>query len=558
MSETRTGLSGAVLDLFDPRCRDAAVAGGKAAGLCRARSVGLPVLPGVVVPAGEATEALAAGAKALGERGSGGARRAAMTVAVRPALSEQLRVAVTALGGDVVVRSSADVEASGEWSGAFSTFSEIGPDDAATAVRGCWASAFGVDALDRAEHTGRPPESLALAVLLQPRVVPEVAGLARLADGAVTVEAVAGSPAALMDGHADGHRVVVAPDGTVGGSGHAVLDEARAREVAALVRRVHDRLGHGVVEWAWTGGGLVLLQSMPAPETAPPPPAPVTRLAELDTRAADRVAALALAFPGGACDELVFPWLLGARTVPAIPPAAASHAVDLDGLRRLAGELAARVWATSASEAVTRSSDLLRALRGDAPGAALATLDELAVPDADGGSELLALMLAVGERLAADGRLRRASDVFGCDAADLARAAGTAGHQSWAGARRWEPFLAAVTQTRGTTVGGIGAAAGIGAGRARVAGGAVPSGRGAREVVVATAPTPSLSPLLWDAAALVTVTGSAAAHVIEVARSLGVPAVVASQDLPPLPDLDGALLAVDGDTGTVSYHRPTP
>lgn len=556
MSDTRAGPPGAVLDLDDPRCRDAAVAGGKAAGLCHARAVGLPVLPGVVVPAGEATETLAAGAKALGERGSGGARRAAMAVTVRSELARRLHDAVVALGGDVVVRSSADVEASGEWAGAFSTFSEIGPDDAATAVRGCWASAFGVDALDRAERTGRPPESLALAVLLQPRVAPEVAGLARLADGLVTVDAVAGSPAALMDGHADGDRVVVNGDGVVEGSGHAVLDEARAREVAALVRQAHERLGHGVVEWAWTGDGLVLLQTMPAPDAAPPPPAPTTRLAELDTPTADRVAELALAFPGGVCDELVFPWLLGTRTVPAVPSAPAQNTVDLDGLRRLAGELAAQVWATSASEAVARTRDLLRALRSDAPGAALAALDGLASPDADGGAELLARMLAVGERLASDGRLRRAADVFGCDAADLVRAAGTPGRQSWAGARRWEPFLAAVAQTRGTTVGGVGAAAGIGAGRTRVAGGESASGRGAREVVVATAPIPSLSPLLWDAAALVTVTGSAAAHVIEVARSLGVPAVVASQDLPPLPDLDGALLAVDGDAGTVSYHRP--
>lgn len=83
---------------------------------------------------------------------------------------------------------------------------------------------------------------------------------------------------------------------------------------------------------------------------------------------------------------------------------------------------------------------------------------------------------------------------------------------------------------------------------------AVEAVRGAlppRAVIVAAYPLPQYAPLLMGAAGLVTRHGSEAAHLITVARSLGVPAVVGA-------DLTSGLAAgeryaaVDGYAGTVS------
>ena len=69
------------------------------------------------------------------------------------------------------------------------------------------------------------------------------------------------------------------------------------------------------------------------------------------------------------------------------------------------------------------------------------------------------------------------------------------------------------------------------------------------------APVPHVAPLLWECAAVVSrATASAGAHLFEVARSWGVPAVVGV-------DLDGmeadALVAVDGNTGRVTTWHPS-
>jgi hypothetical protein len=58
--------------------------------------------------------------------------------------------------------------------------------------------------------------------------------------------------------------------------------------------------------------------------------------------------------------------------------------------------------------------------------------------------------------------------------------------------------------------------------------------------------------MLWEAAGLVAVEGNEGAHLFEVARSLGVPAVL-GVELDPGID---RVVAVDGDLGTVSTLTP--
>lgn len=116
------------------------------------------------------------------------------------------------------------------------------------------------------------------------------------------------------------------------------------------------------------------------------------------------------------------------------------------------------------------------------------------------------------------------------------------------GVRSWEPWIAAVAFDHGTVSHGTPAAAGVGAGvrhHADPATGATPP---RRAVITADLPLSQLSQHIWDAAGLVTATGSPAAHVFEAARSLRLPAVCGVQ----IPRDGDLIIAVDGYSGTVA------
>lgn len=565
-----------VLPLDDPRCRSVAIAGAKAAWLARARGRGLPVLDGVVVPAGRAVHALRAGQAALqaaGDRhlgGSGGARLAAMAVTLDDALREALEDAVERLGPPVIVRSSAAVEGGGEWAGAFSSFADVDVDQVDTAVRGCWASAFTVDALERGEAVGTAPDDLGLAVLLQPQINPQWAGTARVVDDAVEVAAVRGSPAALLSGWARGSVMTVAVDGTVtdqrvaGSEGGGTVPPTVVQAAAELCRQARTALDGGVVEWAWTDRGPVLLQVQPAPgriRRAMPmaPPRVTPRPAHPDL---ERVARIAVAFPGAVCEELVLPWLLGVRDLDGLlavtlerdgDPTEEVEPPGVEALRHRAAALAARVWGLDATAATAAARRLLQHLRGGDPHAA-GRLQRLTPPPLDEAVAILRQLLALGGQLAASGRLRTARDVLHLRPRDLWGPA--VGHQRH-GPGRWEPFLVEVAEA-GQRLEGAAAAPGQGAGVAQPVGDptAPPPDRLPRRVVVAAAPVPLLGSLLFDAAALVTCAGSTGAHLLEVARSLGVPAVVGADVawLLEEPRPDAWLVSVDGDAGVVHVH----
>jgi phosphohistidine swiveling domain-containing protein len=139
-----------------------------------------------------------------------------------------------------------------------------------------------------------------------------------------------------------------------------------------------------------------------------------------------------------------------------------------------------------------------------------------------------------------------------------------AGRRAELAALRWEPARFGAIQSAGERFDGTGMADGFGCGpclaadeaakRAASDAGGLPP----RPVIVAAYPLPQYAPLLMGAAGLVTRHGSEAAHLITVARSLGIPAVIgpwlldhadhADEDAP-------SYAAVDGTLGTVHVFR---
>ncbi len=220
--------------------------GFKAARLAALLRAGLPVLPGWIVPVGAGESAMGAGAAAIRANGVGAGRVAVLSLALEAGLVAELTSAVDDLGGRAIVRSSSPLEGDARWAGAFSSVTGVGREDVGTAVRSCWASAFAVDPLRRLEGCGLGLEALELAVLVQPEIVPDAGGVARVLGDEVIVEGVRGHPGPLLSGWADGEP----------------LGAAVVAEVTVLAGRVHAELGDDVVEWAASGGRVWLLQSL--------------------------------------------------------------------------------------------------------------------------------------------------------------------------------------------------------------------------------------------------------------------------------------------------------
>lgn len=553
---------GVLISLDDACGEDARVVGAKAAGLARARRLGLPALPGVVVPVEAGRPAIGRAATALTRGGSGAARLAMMDLDVDEALLAELRQEAGRLGTPVVVRSSSPLESGGVWAGALSSFEGIGPDDLRTAVRGVWASAFTVHALELCEATGTDPATLELAVLVQPQVEPTCGGSARvLSDGTVTVHATKGSPRDLMGGWEVGFRTQVFASGQIeDAEAKATLGAEPLRAAAALARRAQTLLGDDLIEWAWTGTDTVLLQTSRQPAA---PPIEVTASAELVHPLALRIARLAQRFPGPLGEGLVLPW---AVSLPAFWPPEASEpsrspAVDLGAATAAAADLIKEAWQERPDRAREEAASVFTALRGPDPGPALTRLSTLRSVDPARGARVVALLEGLALAFVGQGTVRDPRR-FWRRTRDAAEA-GVRGLTPMQpeplrlGPDRWEPFVHGTVRAHGRLVSGIPVVAGIAAGRLVVVDNPHdPPAVLDRDVVVAQRPLPGLSPLLWRASALVTTSGNPAAHLMEVATSLGVPTVLRAD----LGGRDGLralaeqphLAAVDGEEGVVA------
>jgi len=241
--------------LRDLERSDAAAAGHKAANLGALARLGLPVPPGVVIPATETDEGLAA--------------------AVAEALS---------ILGDVpvAVRSSAlaeDLEGA-SFAGQYETLLDVrGAAAVVDAVRRVRAGAN--DVRVAAYRSAHGPTGLSgIAVLVMPMVESEASGVAFTAHPLTgvreetVVSATKGLGEQLVGGEATGEQWIVR-DGRPSRDRRAsveVLDGQQALAVAELARRVEKHFG-GVpqdIEWAFAKGELYLLQARPM--TALPDP----------------------------------------------------------------------------------------------------------------------------------------------------------------------------------------------------------------------------------------------------------------------------------------------
>jgi phosphohistidine swiveling domain-containing protein len=378
---------------------------------------------------------------------------------------------------------------------------------------------------------GVEPGTIGIAVLIQPWIRFDARGTAVVHDGGVRVE-------------------TLHPTETPHTAGPG---EAHSNAVAEIARSALRATGESVIEWGRAADPLVLLQVRTAPAA---PGAGARGSARRPERSfppiAERLAELAASFPGPLGDAWVLPWAATLEAAPAAPPIevedpAAGVAVAGD----LAAELSARAWGDPAAAAVA-----IRAALGPSPDPALGRLARLRPVDGAAAARLVGLVGGVERALRRRGALGAMESVWRLTPHELARAAGGDGaaRPRRFGPDRWEPFVHAVVSGNGRRLAGDGAAAGVGAGRLRILRG--PEARWAprpREILVAPEALAQVAPWLWNAAGLVTSNGTPGAHLFEVARSLGVPAVVGT-DVPG--DADGRLAAVDGDAGTLSILEP--
>lgn len=231
---------------------DGLTVGRKAEGLMAMVLAGLPVPPGVVVPA---------------ETGDDDIECLASEIAGR-FTDRRLSVRSSGVAEDL---------GGASYAGQYLTLLDVeaSPTAVAAAIRAVRASAGDAHV---ASYTGS--RSTAMAVLVMPMVAADAAGVAFTRDPVsgrrvVVVEAVRGLGHHLASGEATGERWLVDTD--VEGPGRPeVLDADGARAIADLARRCEEAAGSPQdIEWATEGGDLVLLQSRPITATDDVEPIPM-------------------------------------------------------------------------------------------------------------------------------------------------------------------------------------------------------------------------------------------------------------------------------------------
>lgn len=262
-----------VLGLSDPRCRDAGVAGVKAANLARLSASGFPVPEGFVVTRASCDRILASGA-------------------IPEDMWAEIRSSLDTLGdAALAVRSSGTAEdlAGASYAGLYETVLDVdGPNAVAAAIGRCLASASSERL--RAYRGSDAPAPMAL--LVQRMVPAESAGVAFTAnpvtgDDEVLVSAVKGMGDRLVSGEATPDEWVIRGADVVSVRlPERALDQVQVREIAELARAIERLFGSAQdVEWALAGGRVAVLQARPitALPVAPHIEAPAAGFWQKDT-----------------------------------------------------------------------------------------------------------------------------------------------------------------------------------------------------------------------------------------------------------------------------------
>jgi hypothetical protein len=487
----RAGVPVTVADAGQAPATAASIAGGKAARLAAAWAAGFPVLPGWVLPVAESRAAIRAGAAAVRGGRPAAARRAALSWPPDAELAGELRAVVRSLGGRVIVRSSSPLEGDPRWAGAFSSVAEVGPADAVTAVRSCWAAAFAVDPLARLESCGLPLDALELGILIQPELRPTAGGTARVCP-------------------TTGGTACVRP--TTGGTDRSRL-AAGGTDRAGLAAGGMDRAG-------LAADGMARVR----PGAGTERPGPV-----------DVIVDGVRGHPGA----LLAGWAEGtqARVRLADPDAPDWPEPSSDG--PLTGVL---------------GTELVAAVARLAAGVYWALGDTSIEWAADSGTVWLLQAMAAGPAPALYPDPDPDPVAVAAPAGITATPAGPPG-QVYA-ARERMPLLAAAVQAAGHRLAGRPAAAGLAAGRLMPCRPHERTAARCRDaILLIDQPVPALAPLLFAARGVIARSGTAAAHLAEVARSLAVPMVTGCRPelvTGPGPADDGWLAAIDGTTGEVA------
>ena len=518
-----------VRGLDDPSAADVAISGAKGAGLARARAAGFPVLDGFVIPPACSEEAFALAVDVLESRGTGGSRMAIIGYQLPDSLVEEVERFAAGLKPPFIVRSSSVLEGGGEWSGAFTSVPEVQPGEIGQAAKSVWATSFAIEVLERFEAAELEPGSAPMGVVVQPEVQPDFGGAAIVdAAGAVTVNAVKGSPRDLMAGWVPGVRAVY-EEGTLGGDECvALMSEVQTLAIAELALEVKETLDSNLIEWAIVEGAPILLQvqrsAVHEVEEAMVVPAALAHPFALE------FVRLTHRYPGSLGDELVLGWLSAAPVE--LEPAAYTPTGDrnaaLDEAREIAATLTTQAWGKPAKQALAQAELVLRRMRSDRPNESIDALQDLQPVDLVLASRLLGMV----------------EYLMGTDIAPPRRGMG-----------RWEPVLAGVLALQGDVHEGEPSVGGVGAGRMVWLDSSKQTGHvQPRDIIVTQYPLQNFSPLLWDAAGIVTVGGAPTAHLFEVARSLTVPAVI-NCPIAHIVKAGPRLGMLDGDAGRVAMAK---
>ncbi len=486
------------------------------------------------------------GAVAVATRGSGGARLAVIDAPLSG--MEELIARVSHLGPTLVARSSTTLEASGEWSGAFTSYLGLSIEDLPRAIVGCWASAFSVAALERFERSGLEPGSVSMSIIVQPALDPNAGGTARVEhDGTVSIVGVKGSPAPLLQGWVTGDQARW-EDGWVGDQLIEMVGDATLTSIAGTMRMAAELLGATQCEWAVVDGEVWLLQ-LGAPPLQAPSSRPVLA-GGLDDPNLIRMARTVVRAPGPLGEAWVLPWAMGGWLDP-VPAAIGSPAEAAEEAKQLCSQLTAEVWGLPSELAMEAARKCMRALRGPDPTAAVDQLRLMRAPNARAGGRLLSLIHTVRSAMVDLGAAADADSAWYLTPDDVGSVLDGASHSmgTRVGVGQWEPFVASIVLNNGRHHQGTPASSGVGAGsRCRIDDPLQTEPLSPRRVLSGGQPVPALASLLWDAAGLVTELGSPAAHLFESARALGVPAVCGVD----LPWGNPEILAVDGYAGVVA------